>query len=61
MIVSQLEKEQKVFDSVLEYQKSGLKKSAAVRRTMVDFGYVTEAAVYCILKREGKRREGGLS
>ena len=46
-----------VCQSVDKYMKHGVKKSEAVRRTMRDFNYLTEAAVYGILKRN--REKGG--
>lgn len=49
--VSQKEKEQNICESVQKYVRQGLLKSEAVRRTMSDFNYSTEAAIYGILRR----------
>lgn len=57
VISSQKAKESMVCQSVDKYMKRGFKKSEAVRRTMRDFNYLTEAAVYGILKRN--REKGG--
>ncbi len=54
--LSQKDKERKVCESVFQYVKQGLLKSEAVRRTMSDFNYSTEAAIYGILRRN--RKEG---
>ena len=55
VIKSQKEKESLVVQSVENYMKQGLKKSEAVRRTMSDFNYATEAAIYNIYKRNKKK------
>lgn len=52
--LSQKDKERKVCESVSQYVKQGLLKSEAVRRTMSDFNYATEAAIYGILRRNRK-------
>ena len=57
VITSQKAKERMVCLSVDKYIKDGLKKSEAVRRTMSDFNYSTEAAVYGILRRN--KEKGG--
>lgn len=57
VIKSQKEKESLVVQSVENYMKQGLKKSEAVRRTMSDFNYATEAAIYNIYKRN--KTKGG--
>lgn len=41
--------------SIDKYMEQGLKKSEAVRRTMSDFNYATEAAIYNIYKRNKKK------
>lgn len=43
--------------SIDKYMEQGLKKSEAVRRTMSDFNYATEAAIYNIYKRN--KMKGG--
>ncbi len=53
--LSQKDKERKVCESVFQYVKQGLLKSEAVRRTMSDFNYSTEAAIYGILRRNRKK------
>lgn len=57
VIASQKSKERMICLSVDNYMEQGLKKSEAVRRTMSDFKYATEAAIYGILRRNN--REGG--
>ena len=57
VIISQKEKERMICLLVDKYIKDGLKKSEAVRRTMSDFNYSTEAAVYGILRRN--KEKGG--
>lgn len=54
VINSQKDKERMVCLSVGNYMAQGLLKSQAVRRTMNDFNYATEAAVYGILRRNKK-------
>jgi hypothetical protein len=56
--ISQKEKERKVCESVGKYIKHGLLKSEAVRRTMSDFNYATEAAIYGILRRNNMKEDG---
>lgn len=56
--ISQKEKERKVCESVEKYIKHGLLKSEAVRRTMSDFNYATEAAIYGILRRNNMKEDG---
>ena len=51
VITSQKDKERMVCLSIDKYMEQGLKKSEAVRRTMSDFNYATEAAIYNIYKR----------
>lgn len=46
-----------VCQSIDKYMEQGLKKSEAVRRTMSDFNYATEAAIYNIYKRN--KTKGG--
>ncbi len=55
VINSQKEKERMVCLSVDKYMKQGLLKSEAVRRTMSDFNYATEAAIYGILRRNKEK------
>lgn len=57
VIKSQKDKERMVCLSIDKYMKQGFKKSEAVRRTMSDFNYSTEAAIYGILKRN--KEKGG--
>lgn len=51
VILTRKEKELAVCNKVVYYQRQGFKKSEAVRQTMVDFKYVTEASIYNILRR----------
>lgn len=55
VITSQKDKERMVCLSIDKYMEQGLKKSEAVRRTMSDFNYATEAAIYNIYKRNKKK------
>lgn len=55
VIKSQKDKERMVCLSIDKYMEQGFKKSEAVRRTMSDFNYSTEAAVYGILRRYKKK------
>lgn len=57
VITSQKDKERMVCLSIDKYMEQGLKKSEAVRRTMSDFNYATEAAIYNIYKRN--KMKGG--
>ena len=57
VIKSQKEKESMIILAVENYMKQGIKKSEAVRRTMSDFNYATEAAIYNIYKRN--KTKGG--
>lgn len=51
IILTRKEKELAVCNKVAYYQRQGFKKSEAVKLTMVDFKYVTEASIYNILRR----------
>lgn len=55
--ISQKEKERNICKSVQEYMKQGFLKSEAVRRTMSDFNYSTEAAIYGILRRNNNKED----
>ena len=55
VITSQKDKERMVCLSIDKYMEQGLKKSEAVRRTMSDFNYATEAAIYNIYKRNNTK------
>lgn len=51
------EKEMAVVHQVEIYQAQGIQKSDAVRRTMLDFGFLSEATVYNTLRRHRERTE----
>ena len=51
VILTRKEKELAVCNKAGYYQRQGFKKSEAVKLTMVDFKYVTEASIYNILRR----------
>ena len=55
VINSQKDKERMICIAIDKYMEQGLKKSEAVRRTMSDFNYATEAAIYNIYKRNNKK------
>jgi hypothetical protein len=52
--MGQRDKERAVCEKVAYYVEHGFKKSEAVRKTMVDFCYTTEASIYNILRRNKK-------
>lgn len=57
VINGQKNKERAVCERVAHYVKQGFKKSEAVRKTMVDFSYVTEASIYNILRRNENSKD----
>ena len=55
------EKRKMVAEAVNLYVKSGMNKTAAVKRVSNEFGYLTEIPVWNALKKEKEEQENGNS